>query len=282
VPQASKLALAYFAFSTAVWAVGEAVSGSVQDESGGAIVGARLTLSSARQHGIATAVSGPDGRFRFADLLPDSYVLTSEKTGFVTSRVAVRLQEGRTATVDVRLGLQALASEVTVTAETGIAEDTVRIAQQVNLVDRAEIDLRAQTVAIEALREEAGVDVQRTVPVMGGVAIRGLLGKNVAIYRDGVRYTTSAQRGGVSTFLNLNEFTNLNAIEVLRGPNSAQYGSDSLGGTAHFLSRPAPIGADSGWSGEFSPAYSSASHTFGGNLLTSYGARDSGMSTFTT
>lgn len=260
-------------------AAAESVSGVVLDAAGGAVPGARLTLTTARLNAAGSGQSGPDGRFRMADVSPGSYVLTVEKTSFAASRTAVRIETGRGAEVTVRLAIQSLSSEVTVTAETGLVENAFDVAQQVNLVDRGEIELRAHTVAVEALREEPGVDVQRTVPVMGGVAVRGLLGKNVAVYRDGVRYTTSAQRGGVSTFLNLTEPTHLDAVEVLRGPNSAQYGSDSLGGTIHFLSRPAPVGANSGWSGEFAPGYSSASHTYGANLLASYGGPRIGLVT---
>ena len=261
----------------ALAAAAETVTGVVLDAAGAAVPGTRLTLSTARQDSAGSAESGPDGRFRIAGLAPGSYVLLAEKASFAPSRTAVRVDSGRTPEITVRLALQPLSSEVTVTAETGLVESAFEVPQQVNLVSRGEIQERAQTVAVEALREEPGVDVQRTVPVMGGVAVRGLLGKNVAVYRDGVRYTTSAQRGGVSTFLNLNEATNLDAVEVLRGPNSAQYGSDSLGGTVHFLSRTAAIGANTGWSGEFAPSYSSAAHTFGGNVLTAYNGARSGF-----
>jgi hemoglobin/transferrin/lactoferrin receptor protein len=257
----------------------ESVTGIVLDAAGAAVPGARLTLSTARQNGAGSAESGPDGRFRLAGVHPESYVLTAEKPGFAPSRTALRVEAGRAAEITVKLAIQAMSSEVTVTAETGLVGSAFEVAQQVNLVDRAAIDQRAHTVAIEALREEPGVDIQRTAPVMGGVAVRGLLGKNVAVYRDGVRYTTSAQRGGVSTFLNLTDATNLDSVEVLRGPNSAQYGSDSLGGTVHFLSRAAPVGANSGWSGEFAPSYSSGSHTFGGNVVTSYGGPRFGVVT---
>ena len=40
----------------------------------------------------------------------------------------------------------------------------------------------------------------------------------------------------MNTFLDLIEPTSLQAVEVLRGPNSAQYGSDAMGGSVQFLS----------------------------------------------
>jgi hemoglobin/transferrin/lactoferrin receptor protein len=274
-----KLISVLLAMATALSAAGESITGTVLDAAGAAIPGARLTLSTARQEVAGSAESGVDGRFRIGDAPPGSYVLTTEKPSFASSRTAVRVEEGRVLDVTVRLAIHPIAVEVTVTAETGLAGSAFEVAQSVNVIDRAEIGQRVHTVAVEALREEPGVDVQRTVPVMGGVAVRGLLGKNVVVYRDGVRYTTSAQRGGVSTFLNLNDSTNLDAVEVLRGPNSAQYGSDSLGGTVHFLSRMATVGSNRGWSGEFSPAYSSASHIFGGSALASYSGPRFGLVT---
>ena len=63
------------------------------------------------------------------------------------------------------------------------------------------------------------------------------------MFVDGVRYSNGAQRGGVNTFLDLIEPGSLEAIEIVRGPSSAQYGSDALGGSIQFLSRAAAASA---------------------------------------
>ena len=108
--------------------------------------------------------------------------------------------------------------------------------------------------------------------------MRGLTGKNVAVYVDGVRYTTSTQRGGVSTFFNLNEPSSLRAVEILRGPNSAQYGSDSLGGTVQLISRVPGFGGDKPEThGELNTLFSSANLSFGGNTLLTYGTKHFGI-----
>ena len=57
--------------------------------------------------------------------------------------------------------------------------------------------------------------------------VRGLTGRMWAL-RDGVRYTTSAQRGGVGTFFQLIEPSSLEAVEIC-GAQQSQYGSDGLG-----------------------------------------------------
>jgi len=63
-----------------------------------------------------------------------------------------------------------------------------------------------------------------------------------------VRYSTGAQRGGVNTFFDLVEPSSLETIEILRGPNSAEYGSDAS------LAVWAEQGAGGGGDGEPVPA----------------------------
>lgn len=133
-------------------------------------------------------------------------------------------------------------------------------AQRVSLISAEILRERPQLGLADALREEVGVETQRTASFMGGIFIRGLTGNKVVVYRDGIRYSTSAGRGGVSTFFNLLDSGGLEEAEILRGPNSSQYGSDSLGGVLHVISRrPLPNGGRA----EFTPFCSSAAHAFG-------------------
>ena len=252
------------------------LTGLVTDPSDARVIGAVLTLLSSNQAVMASAVTEADGRFRISVPRPGTYTLQVSKAGFSPQRLAVEVSDYKPTEVTLRLSLAPLPSAVVVTAEAGRSEAADQTVRRVNNISRGQLEQRASTVLADVLREEPGLDVQRTAPVMGGVAVRGLLGKNVAVYRDGVRYTTSAQRGGVSTFFNLQETSHLDAIEVSRGPDSAQYGSDAVGGTVHLLSRSAPLGAP-GWRGEFAPTYSSAAHAFGGNLLASVGGSRYGL-----
>src|SRR6185503_16953761 len=115
-------------------------------------------------------------------------------------------------------------------------------------------------------------------PSLSAVFVRGLTGRNVGVYLDGVRYTTSAQRGGVGTFFSLIEPSSLEVVEVLRGPNSSQYGSDVLGGVVNFISHAPRFGArDREWHGNTNVFYSSVAHSFGGNQLLTYGTRKFGV-----
>ncbi|MBS1858772.1 MAG: TonB-dependent receptor [Acidobacteria bacterium] len=271
-----KLPIPLFLLPALLSAQDALLSGRVTDESGAAVAGALVVVRGADRSALKSAPSGPDGAFRFEMPRPGTFSLVVTRSGFSPGNHSVLVERGKPADVLVRLTIQPVGSEVTVTAETSRVAEALDVPQRTNVIAQGNIDQRLRMVNVDLFGEEAGVDVQRTAPAMGGVAVRGLLGKNVAVYRDGVRYTTSAQRGGVSTFWNLNDATSLDSVEVLRGPNSAQYGSDSLGGTVHFLSRAAGLGSPQGVHGEFSPAYFSAAHAFGGNLLFSYGAPRAG------
>jgi hemoglobin/transferrin/lactoferrin receptor protein len=254
----------------------ERLSGRVTDQSGAAVPGALVVVRAADRSTLASAESATDGTFQLALPREGTVSVTVARPGFSPSITPLTIARGKRAEVEVVLAVQPVGSQVTVTAETSRVASVDDTPQRANVISQNQMEQRVRTANVDLFREEPGVEVQRTAPAMGGVAVRGLLGKNVAVYRDGVRYTTSAQRGGVSTFWNLNETTNLESVEVLRGPNSAQYGSDSLGGTVHFLSRVAAVGSSQGLRGEFAPAYYGAANSFGGNLLASYGARRTG------
>lgn len=160
---------------------------------------------------------------------------------------------------------------ITVTAEAGRKESIALVPQRVNVISLDQLRERVTIGINDAFREEPGLETQRTSAFMGGIFIRGFTGNKIVVYRDGVRYPTSASRGGVSTFFNLLDSSGIEQAEVLRGPNSAQYGSDSLGGVLHILSRsPEKLTPHLEWT----PFYSSASHSFGNSLnLSKSGAK---------
>lgn len=242
------------------------LKGRVLDPAGAAVPLARVALFRADLSTAGEARTNDAGEFLISRLAPGTYSLRVASGGFSDYRAAMQLAGGTSHETIVRLSLQPVNEDVSVTAEANTVLTTADIPQRVNVLGRLELTQRSRTALAEAFAEETGLETQRTSASMGGVSVRGLLGKNVAVYRDGVRFTTSAQRGGVSTFLNLQDAANLDSLEVLRGPSSAQYGSDSMGGTISLLSRN-PADGQMGLHGEFAPFYASAAHAMGSNLL---------------
>ncbi|MDQ3132109.1 MAG: TonB-dependent receptor [Acidobacteriota bacterium] len=242
------------------------ISGTVTDPNGAFIAGAQVRL-----RGIVaqTVVTNKDGFYSFNNLQPGDYQLKVSAEGFATQTQSFSLSNfDQNSNFLLEIG----ENRLTVTAEVGQETERLNVPQAVSIIDDNEISQRATAVLAEAVEGEAGVRMQRTSPTVGGVSVRGLAGKNVSIYVDGVRYTNSAQRGGINTFFNLNEPSNLQSIEILRGASSGQYGSDALGGTVNLLTRTPVFGADTAeFRGEINTNFNSADRSFGGSTLFSYG-----------
>lgn len=253
---------------------------TVQDAAGAAIPNASISVLSARRTPIAEVRVDATGRWSSTSLAAGQYLVRASAPGFGERYEAVRLDREAGAQVTLSLWPAAISEEVTVTASPGLVQGVDAAAQQVNVIDQDELRQRTKAGLGQAFNEEVGVHWQRTSPTISGVFVRGLTGNKVNVFVDGVRYSTAAQRGGVNTFFNLGDTGNLEAVEILRGPSSAQYGSDALGGSIQLLTRtPSFAGADGRhWQGAFTAGASSADLGYGGSIYTQYsGARVSGI-----
>jgi len=196
------------------------ITGVVKDPNGAIVSGAEVSLLHA-QSVLRTAQTTSDGQFTIQNVGPGSYAVIVSKSGFGRFSTAVQLKPGDKRELNVELEVNPLSEEVTVTAEAGLVSEARTLAQPVNVINEQEILNRGTEVVAQVVDEEQGVNLQRTSPSLSAVFVRGLTGRNVAVYVDGVRYTTSAQRGGVGTFFSLIEPSSLETVEILRGPNSS-------------------------------------------------------------
>ena len=137
-----------------------------------------------------------------------------------------------------------VAADVVVTAE-AVPEDASSLGVAVTVVDRAAIERsRAATVA-DLLRSVPGVDVAQSGGT-GGVTslfLRGTNSNSALVLVDGVKMN-SPYFGGVD--LSSLGTANVDRIEVVRGPFSALYGSEAIGGVVQVVTRRAEAGGLSG------------------------------------
>lgn len=264
--------------SIAVYGYNASITGIVRDPSGAVVANAAVSLLNAQQAIIGTTVTDAQGRFIIENVPAGSYLLVVGFEGFTERQMSVAVRGAGETSLEVVLEPRAASEEVTVTANLGNVESIETISQQVNVISEREIVERARTVVAEVAQEEVGTHVQRTSPTVSGIVVRGVTGNKVNVFVDGVRYSTSAQRGGISTFLNLIHPSNLQSVEVLRGPNSAQYGSDAIGGSIQFISR-TPVYSPGGDNlhGQLGLFFNSADLSYGSNLTTSFATRRFGL-----
>lgn len=253
------------------------IVGAVKDQGQATVSGAKVSLIHS-QSVIRSTLSDAGGIFTLDDIAPGSYELRVAHPDFGGYRTAVSITPGITKDLSVVMEINSLKEDVTVTAEAGQVVDARTLAQPINIIDEQELLDRAPEVVAQMVDEEPGVNLQRTSPSLSAVFVRALTGRNVAVFVDGVRYTTSAQRGGVGTFFSLIEPSSLQTVEILRGPQSSQYGSDVLGGVINFVSQSPVYGdAEREFHGKSSVFYSSATNGFGGNQLFTYGTKRYGL-----
>jgi hypothetical protein len=99
--------------------------GRLLDNTGGALPGVTVTVRNQASGVYRQSTSTADGAYFMTGLIPGTYELTAEMSGFRKySRKDLRLEVGKTATVDVRLELGGVQEELVVTAEAPIVDVT--------------------------------------------------------------------------------------------------------------------------------------------------------------
>jgi hypothetical protein len=102
------------------------LTGTVLDDSGAALPGATVTISSPQLIGGArTVVTDDQGGFRFREIAPGAYAVEVSLDGFQTTRVEnVTLALGSTTDVPVKLAIAQLTETLTVVAEAAVIDPT--------------------------------------------------------------------------------------------------------------------------------------------------------------
>lgn len=154
------------------------------------------------------------------------------------------------------------------------------------VISAEELQATGERSLPRALARTTGLFVQETNLGGGAPIVRGLIGNQILIVVDGVRLNDAATRGGPNQSLNGIDPTNVERVEVIRGPTSVLYGSDALGGVILIWTKTRAAGRrDAHFNGERQLAaelggdYDSASHGGRGYAIGS-SAVDSGAILF--
>lgn len=130
-----------------------------------------------------------------------------------------------------------MTKDVVVTA-TRTAEEVKVIPQTVEVITSEDIEKLGATDVYQALKLASNVDVSRAGMTGHNVMVRGMSTNHTLILINGMR------RAGEDTSVTQNVYalgrlslSDIERIEIVRGPASAQYGSDALGGVINIITK---------------------------------------------
>ena len=127
--------------------------------------------------------------------------------------------------------------EIIVTADR-VEEPIGQTGASVTVIPAAEVEKLGTKGIADVLRGVAGLDVDESggVGSVTQVHLRGADAGQTLVLIDGVRIGDAASTDGSVDFGNLAP-VDIDRIEILRGPQSALYGSDAMGGVINIITR---------------------------------------------
>lgn len=149
--------------------------------------------------------------------------------------------------ISIALAPQAYAQETTI-PETTIPEITVtalraeqtlqRTGSAVTVITREDIARSSARDVDDLLRQSPGLSINTSggPGQLQNVLLRGAEARHTLVLVDGVRINDPSTTGGEMDFSAI-ALDNVERIEILRGPQSALYGSDAMGGVIQIITR---------------------------------------------
>ena len=204
------------------------------DPAGRATPGAQLLLTQVNTI-VATTVSDTRGEFRFDGIAPGDYRVRVALDGFQAEPVVVRL-DGETATgrADFTLRVSAISESVLVTAS-AVERPLSQVPDSVTVISSRDLEVRQAATVAEVLRSVPGLGLTTTGGRGSQTSLysRGAEANFTLVLIDGVRVNDF---GGGFDFAHL-PVADIERIEVVRGPQSAQWGADAIGGIVQIVTR---------------------------------------------
>jgi iron complex outermembrane receptor protein len=213
------------------------ISGTVSDENGGKIRGAKvILLSRAGLQLISTTDSS--GSFRFTGLNEGDYFLEVKAEGFstVTSELITVDTDGYT-NLDITLKVASVKESVVITA-TGTPQRADDVAKVVTALDSEQIEAKHLLSLTDTLRGTPAVRIQNqgSPGALSTVRIRGQRPYDTALLLEGLRVRDASDINGsaVPLFTDLAPIA-IDRVEILRGSGSSIYGTNAIGGVINLV-----------------------------------------------
>ncbi|HNS30219.1 MAG TPA: TonB-dependent receptor [Tenuifilaceae bacterium] len=222
------------AFCIAALAQGKVEVVVIEKLSGNPIVGAHVTL------GKSVMVTNDRGELILENLTNGSYKLTVSAVGFVSQVVSITISDTKTQRVEIPLEEDKIYLDEVIIAATRTESRIGDIPGRVEVITPEKITFTSYQSVDELLSTLTGVHTGRSYGLFSyraTVSMRGVSGKEqarVLVLLNGVP-VNKADGGSVNW--NLISTGEIERIEVIKGPGSALYGGNAMGGIINVVTR---------------------------------------------
>jgi len=188
---------------------------------------------------VGTATNS-NGFFFIDKLKPGEYKLEVSVLGYSKYQQKIVIEEGKRLELNIKLTEEQIQLDEIVVSATRSENRISEIPGRINLITPERLLLTASQTADEALALLPGVQVSRSFGLFShksSVTMRGLSGNEQArtlVLIDGVP-VNKADGGSVNW--NLISTGDVERIEVVKGPGSALYGGNAMGGVINIVNR---------------------------------------------
>jgi len=208
------------------------LEGRVVDPQGRPVAGATVVVTGLTSAPVAVRTDA-SGHFAFTTLTEGRYDLTVSAPGLAGDARAVMAGPSALA-IAIALRVSAI-SEALVVSASQIDQPLSRSADSVTVISGADLEARQLTSLGAALSTIPGFTVARSggPGTLTSIFPRGGESDFTLVLVDGIR--ANAFGGGID--LSQVPIADIDRIEVVRGPQSALYGADAIGGVVHVVTR---------------------------------------------
>ncbi len=208
------------------------IEGTVTDQSGGALPGVTIEITSPNLQGTRVATTGNDGRYRFVSLPPGPYKVTGNLSGMGTVQKTAQVLLDATATVNMQMQVSAKEA-ITVTGEAPLVDTTSTTTgtnYTAKVIDKLPVGRNYASIVLSqpGVQTDTGETQGRALQI----SIYGATSAENLYLIDGVNTTNvikSFQGKNINT-----EF--IQEVEVKTGGYQAEYGR-ATGGVVNVITK---------------------------------------------
>ncbi len=212
----------------------QVVQGRVVDEAGLAVPGVNILITGTD----SGTASDTEGRYRLGLPSAGTFVLRFSSIGFHDRLETIRVGDSDELLLDVQLKERVLLGDEIVVTASRQEQAALNVPVSVSVLSADDLTRRNTVVLDDALRSVSGVTVLgNQINVRGSSGFAYNTGSRVLLMLDGMPLLTPDSDGVPLEVLPASE---IEQIEVLKGPGSALYGSGALGGVINVITRKMP------------------------------------------